>query len=731
MNKEHIKDEKQNSKKFIKKAKNKDENVTNLENNKKDLSRLVDYYRMRVDNFEKERLETLERLEKLQLSQQEQHKMEWENKRRKDEIIELQRINAEKDEILDRERRNNLFYQFELENRNLKSDGDRKRLMDILKLAEPIEQCYKLYKDRRPELQEQFTSKDSLIPNMYLKSNTINSKNITNLKSVSNNIGNNIYNNNTYSMNIENSIKDSTQIDKSGSNVAQSTNVNTSGNKTSYSKSPINDTINQEISLRNNSKSPCSIISKETNFTSNNTKLKNNLSTNSSVIENSNRIKSENKFRSNKSCTKFKTNTTSKNITTTNNDTKLKTPYFNDYNNCENCSKNPQSFNCQNYHSYSINPNNNLEFRIAPSDEKQQIVRTIILPKEEEQLLKQEINYLQTQQKNTRNFYENQLSKLEESKKLKDEETKLQLLAASERIEELLKRNQKLENLNYEITKDYLHLKYDSSQIEKRLYEELELVKLQNESLSSCITDINKKTQIEKELNKNDFERKNKELSNALRNQIKNYEDQNNLIKEQYKQVQKVYNNKLADLEDRLSKMTNKYKILETKRNNELEGYLTELNMIRKRIKSYEDYVYKLKLYTHGPYDKSDYIKEEMMKNNDEFMKGIDKLNKNVNNFERDIINNHDYSNYRNNNYDIEENLKNSQFSNIEKDNRDQRDNRDNISNKYYQNNNQNYDQYENNSKFYDNQGRSDNETDNEREKINNRYTNEPYNMEV
>lgn len=723
MNKEISKDEKQNSKKTVKKTKIKEENISNNDNSKKDLSRLVDYYRMRVDNFEKERLETLEKLEKLQLSQQEQHKMEWENKRRKDEIIELQRINAEKDEILDRERRNNLFYQFELENKNLKSDGDRKRLMDILKLAEPIEQCYKLYKDRRPELQEQFTRKENIIPNMYVKSNSINSNNITNLKNLNSNI-NSIQ---------ENNIKESTQIDKSGSIVAQSTNVNTSGNKTSYSKSPINDTLNQEISLRNNSKSPCSIVSKETNFTNN--KIKNTLSTNSSIIDNSNRNKINDNLKRNKSSTKLNTESNVKNkiFSNTNN---IKTPYFNDNNNCENCNqmtnKTPQSFNCHNYHTYSINPGNNLEFRIAPSDEKQQIVRTIVMPKEEEQLLKQEINYLQTQQKNTRNFYENQLSKLEESRKLKDEETKLQLMAASERIEELMKRNQKLENLNYEITKDYLHLKYDSSQIEKRLYEELELVKLQNESLSTCLKDISKKSQVEKELTRNDFERKNKELSNVLRNQIKNYEDQNNLIKEQYKQVQKVFSSKLADLEERLSKMTNRYKILETKRNNELEGYLTELNMIRRRVKSYEDYVYKLKLYTHGPYDKSEYIKEEMKQNNDDFIKGINKLNHNIDNFEKDIISNHDYSNFRNNNnYDVEENLKNSQFSNIDND-KDQRDNT--LNNNYM--NKQVFNQYDNNSRnFHENNARSDNETDNERDKNiynnNNRYNKDLYNMEV
>ena len=57
---------------------------------KRDLARLLDYYRHRVEAFEKERIEWLERLEAIRLSQEDNHKLEWELKKRTDEVIELQ-----------------------------------------------------------------------------------------------------------------------------------------------------------------------------------------------------------------------------------------------------------------------------------------------------------------------------------------------------------------------------------------------------------------------------------------------------------------------------------------------------------------------------------------------------------------------------------------------------------------------------------------------------------------
>jgi type I site-specific restriction endonuclease len=140
-----------------------------------------------------------------------------------------------------------------------------------------------------------------------------------------------------------------------------------------------------------------------------------------------------------------------------------------------------------------------------------------------------------------------------------------------------------------------MQLKYDSSSNEKKLYEELEMVKLQNEALSVSLKELVNKTNSDKEYNKNDYERKTREITNVMRNQVKTQEENNNIIKEQYKQIQKIYTNRVKELEEKLKNLTDKYKNMENKRNFEFEGYINEINLMRKRMKSYEDYVAKIR----------------------------------------------------------------------------------------------------------------------------------------
>lgn len=468
---------------------------------KKDEARLIDYYRLKLESFEKERREYLEKLENLNLSHEEQHKLEWENKKRADEIMELQNVLGQTNEVLNKERRQMLAYQFELEHKDHRTKEDRRRLMDLLKLAEPIEQTISLYHDKRPDIKEKFSIHDNQLSAGKIKQ------------------------------------------------IGQQQSATYNSNSTTKDKFI---------------KSPISNSSKETSFTN-----------------------------KRKSLSKGK---------------------------------------------YSSGSSNKLEYRIAPMDEKQQIVRTIVMPKEEQSLLHQEIEYLKKQLSQTRQFYEDQLNKKEESRLLKDEETRLTLLAASDRIEDLMKRNHKLEKMNYELTKDYMHLKYDASQNERRLYEELELQKLQNEALSTSLKEVSSKASIDKELTKNNLERKAREISFSLRTQLKVYEEQNALIKEQYAQVQKIYTQKLGDLEGKLKVKTQKYKLLENKRNNELEGFLNEMASIRKRMKSYEDYIYKLKLYTNGDIDKSGLIQSDLRQNEADFRRGADKLKNQMNNLSKRIV---------------------------------------------------------------------------------------------
>ncbi len=274
---------------------------------------------------------------------------------------------------------------------------------------------------------------------------------------------------------------------------------------------------------------------------------------------------------------------------------------------CKSCHKSKKCGKCkilQNKENFSSKTN----YRIPTSDEKQQIVRTILLPNEtNDSSLQEENEYLRTQLINLKNFYDNHVIKLEEDRRLREEEIRLIELHSREKIEELIKKNQKLERINYESTKDYMQLKYDSSNVEKKLYEELELLKLQNEALSVSLREVGNKTTMDKEITKNDYERKTKEITNVMRSQVKTHEENINIIKEQYKQIQKIYTSKVKELESKLKQLTDKYKILENRRNNEIEGYINEINLMRKRMKSYEDYALKVKRMTNNMDEREGY----------------------------------------------------------------------------------------------------------------------------
>jgi len=142
-----------------------------------------------------------------------------------------------------------------------------------------------------------------------------------------------------------------------------------------------------------------------------------------------------------------------------------------------------------------------------------------MMPNEDTNTSVQDENeFLRKQLFELKNQYESQILRMEEDRRLREEEMRLRDINSREKIEDLIKRNQKLERLNYELTKDHMQLKYDSSTNEKKLYEELEMAKLQNEALSVSIKELMHRTNVDKELNKNDSEKKTKkitELQNA------------------------------------------------------------------------------------------------------------------------------------------------------------------------------------------------------------------------
>jgi len=83
----------------------------------------------------------------------------------------------------------------------------------------------------------------------------------------------------------------------------------------------------------------------------------------------------------------------------------------------------------------------------------------------------------------------------------------------------------------------------------------------------------------------------------------------------------------------KLNTLTEKQKKMENKRNYDLKGYINEINLMRKRIKSFEDYIHKLRAMTHGTTDRSGEIGNYLNNNHDNFREDLRGLNVFINLF--------------------------------------------------------------------------------------------------
>lgn len=270
--------------------------------------------------------------------------------------------------------------------------------------------------------------------------------------------------------------------------------------------------------------------------------------------------------------------------------------------------------------------------RKTPSDARQNIVKTIMFPTEtKENFATDENKCLKKQKEELIALCENIIMKMEEDGRLREEEFRLQKINMNQKLQDLQRKNKKLEKLNYDITKNYMDLKFDIEINNKKLNDEYELVKLQNEALQNSLNDIVKKTNIEREVCKNELARKTREVTSSLRNQVKAKEENANLVKEQYKQIQKIYADKVSDLESKLRQISTKCRDLESMEGIQVENYAEEMKRLRKQIKDYENYVNQLKNMTKGNVDNYEEIKNKTMESNEQFFQQSRKTEEDLN----------------------------------------------------------------------------------------------------
>ena len=125
---------------------------------REDLARLIDYYRLVVETFETERIKNYDLFQSIKISNEDQHKLDWEIKRRKDEIIELETALHESNMALNNERKKAIHYGKVIENCKSIAKEDKRRIKQLLELSEPIEQTIKLEQNKQPTKLEKYSN---------------------------------------------------------------------------------------------------------------------------------------------------------------------------------------------------------------------------------------------------------------------------------------------------------------------------------------------------------------------------------------------------------------------------------------------------------------------------------------------------------------------------------------------------------------------------------------------
>ena len=295
--------------------------------------------------------------------------------------------------------------------------------------------------------------------------------------------------------------------------------------------------------------------------------------------------------------------------------------------------KNLKSASLKKYGTYRKNNKNKTYNDFTRTNRKPPIearitkVKTIMFPNDEKEFqFNEEYKCLNKQKEELKELYENMLIKLNEQDKLRDEEIRLHTNNMNSKIENMNKKNNLLKKNNYTLTKKYMDLKYDTNQNNQKIKDAMEMAKLQGEALQGSINELIKKSKLDKEMNKRDFDRRTRQVASTLRTQVKTKEETANLAMKQFNDIQKMY-------EDKINEAKNKYKLTENKYLLLKEGYFNEeenrkkineveenMRLFRVKMREFEAYINEIKQLTEGDYDHYDQILNKTGEKNENFM---------------------------------------------------------------------------------------------------------------
>ena len=287
--------------------------------------------------------------------------------------------------------------------------------------------------------------------------------------------------------------------------------------------------------------------------------------------------------------------------------------------------------------------------RKPPIEAKEIKVKTIMFPNDEKEYhFNEENKCLNKQKEELKELYENMLIKLNEEDKLRDEEIRLHTINMNANLDNMDKKNKILKKNNYNLTKKYMDLKYDTNLNNQKLKDQIQITKLQGEALQGNINELLKKAKKDKELNKKDFDRRTRQVANTLRTQVKTKEETANLAMRQFTDIQNMY-------EDKINEAKNKYKITENKYLLLKEGVFNEeenrkkireieenIRLFRLKMREFEAYINEIKQLTEGDYDHYDEILKKTSDKNEQFMLETQNIDEQLKTFELILYEKHE-----------------------------------------------------------------------------------------
>ena len=215
--------------------------------------------------------------------------------------------------------------------------------------------------------------------------------------------------------------------------------------------------------------------------------------------------------------------------------------------------------------------------------------KTLILPNEELNILKLDLENAKKQLELQTSAHEIALQTFENDRQTREHESEMHLLNARKQLSELQDAFHRSETAKSEAIKDFLLTRHQALMRERQL---VELNQQLQWKLDHSLAQMKKNVEFynEKALEVERIaEEKSNDFAQKFRVQVVEGEENLEVVKEQYKKLQEVYVGKTKELEKRLEALGEKYRHLEGRRNAEKEGYGRDIEQLRAVIKQKED----------------------------------------------------------------------------------------------------------------------------------------------